>query len=172
MDGFWFALFNETSIVKDWMNLTTVFQDWEPPPACSDVPGRQTYKHCYHNAPWFKGNFTLPNPKDAFVSPAGNTTNNIGGVEETCFAALMDLVYNQMDTELDDVLAVCGLAIMQMQQDASNMGQVMAVGKQLKDEADKLGEEEQQEARKEVIELSIMAALTVLPFVGKAATEI
>ncbi|KAK8053269.1 hypothetical protein PG996_012570 [Apiospora saccharicola] len=163
---------NETSIKKEWVNVTDIYQKYPIPPACKQWPGFQTYRHWYHDAPWPLPNLTLPNSKDAFVNPADSTMDNISGVEETSYAALMNLEFNQMDADFNDVLAVCGLAIMQMQQTTPNTGQVMTAGIQLKDEEDKISEEEQEAEKEETIELSIMAALTMLPFIGRVATEI
>ncbi|KAK8014788.1 hypothetical protein PG990_008084 [Apiospora arundinis] len=113
--------------------VDSVKQGFEPPPLCAEPPGCQSYVHIYNNAPQLKDDFMLPSPKDVFESgPVGNTTDNMGGVKETCFAALMDLNFNQLDAEFDDVIAVCGLTIMHTQQAASSMAQVRPVGKQFK----------------------------------------
>ncbi|KAK7932226.1 hypothetical protein PG985_002938 [Apiospora marii] len=103
VDGFWSAFYNATGLVKACVNLIDVYQQYRPAPACG-LTKCQYYRHWPRNAPWPFPNFTLPNPKDAFVNPADSTTDNMGGVEETCFAALMDLVFNQMDADFDPIL--------------------------------------------------------------------
>ncbi|KAK7976248.1 hypothetical protein PG989_014711 [Apiospora arundinis] len=142
--------------------VDSVKQGFEPPPLCAEPPGCQSYVHIYNNAPQLKDDFMLPSPKDVFESgPVGNTTDNMGGVKETCFAALMDLKFNQLDAEFDDVIAVCGLTITHTQQAASSeAGGETAQGKE---EADKISEEAAEKQRKPIVQLLVLAALTILP---------
>ncbi|KAK6854616.1 hypothetical protein PG995_009709 [Apiospora arundinis] len=142
--------------------VDSVKQGFEPPPLCAEQPGCQSYARIYNNPPQLKDNFMLPNPKDVFASgPVGNTTDNMGGIEETCFAALVDLAFNQLDAEFDDVLAVCGLTIMHTQQAASSeAGGEAAQGKE---EADKISKEAAEKQRKTIVEHLVLAALTILP---------
>ncbi|KAK8879653.1 hypothetical protein PGQ11_000947 [Apiospora arundinis] len=145
--------------------VDSVKQGFEPPPLCAEQPGWESYVHIYNNAPHLKDDFMLPNPKDVFESgPVGNTTDNMGGIEETCFAALVDLAFNQLNAKFDNVLAVHNAdAAGRLEHGPGDDDGETAQGKE---EADKISEDEAEGERKAIVELSI------LPFVGRSAMEI